>query len=922
MTLLDRVRSQSPDKHPDWSVRLAYVEEIPLEQRETIAAMAREDADPRVRRAAVCKLMDPGALAGIAQSDPDEGVRADALKMLRDIALEAFEGIGEAESMSAIEAVADQKILLHVARDASRERPAMQALSRLTGAHALGTVARHAASDGARRAAFDRLRDAGDAAELMDVALNSEHNDTAVAAVELLADRASREQIATRGKNKGAVKRARAWLREEDERLARDAEAERLARLEVLRTSTAPFAPSASPAPPSAPPSSVPAPASAVEEQAAAEAPVAAGIETGQGTADVDAERDRQEAERRRREDQRRLRAAELANEAAAAVGDTDFSSARRRFTAAYREWKAMEGFATPEAADADVAARFDEAKTAFDARDTEQREADARARHDAHGRVLQLLSRAEALPAKTDLSLKAAERALRDVRAAAAAVPPLPTREDAEAVSQRLKAVLVVLTTKVEELREADEWQRWANAGIQEQLCARMEALAEATEPEAIAKEVRELQQQWRQAADAPRAQADTLWRRFKAAHDVAWSRCEKHFAEQAQARAENLNRKTALCERAEAVADSTNWIQTADEVKRLQADWKTIGPVSRGREKAIWERFRTACDKFFTRRHEDLTRRKASWSENLARKEALCVRAEGLAASIEWDKALSDIKQLQVEWKAIGPVKKTRSEAIWQRFRGACDQFFVRHAQRHEVARAERVAARESLCAELEALAQADLETPATLPALLRSLRGRWQQELAARGVDVDRARALDERFAAGLAQIQARCAPLLAGTEFDADAHRRQMEALVQRVEDLASSLAGPAGPAAGDPSVPPSARLAAMLKEALATNTIAGKVDDGARLRAAADDLRQAQAAWARIGTVPDAARRILTDRFQRACRRVAEQTASVSQPRDGNRPGGYGGGRPGGRPPDGGRRGDRPPDPNRPRNPGR
>ena len=128
------------------------------------------------------------------------------------------------------------------------------------------------------------------------------------------------------------------------------------------------------------------------------------------------------------------------------------------------------------------------------------------------------------------------------------------------------------------------------------------------------------------------------------------------------------------ALCERAEALADSTNWIQTADEIKRLQAEWKTIGPVTRGQEKAIWERFRIPCDRFFTRRHQDLAQRKGMWTENLAKKEALCARAEALAESTDWDSAAAEIKALQAEWKAIGPVKKTRSEAIWQRFRGAC--------------------------------------------------------------------------------------------------------------------------------------------------------------------------------------------------------------------------------------------------------
>ena len=103
MTLLDRFRSQPRDKHPDVAVRLAYVEELPLDDPQAIAAMARDDADPRVRRAAVAKLMDPAALGAVLRSDADESVRSRTLEMLRDIAVEAFEGTTEAESLDAVD---------------------------------------------------------------------------------------------------------------------------------------------------------------------------------------------------------------------------------------------------------------------------------------------------------------------------------------------------------------------------------------------------------------------------------------------------------------------------------------------------------------------------------------------------------------------------------------------------------------------------------------------------------------------------------------------------------------------------------------------------------------------------------------------------------------------------------------------------
>ena len=878
MTLLDRFRTQ-PQKHPDPAVRLAHVGEIPLTERELIAAIAREDEDARVRKAAVAKLMDPAALGAIAQADADETVRDEAAVMLRDIALESFEGVAEQDSLDAVDALTDVRALSQIAKTSGREIVALRALSRISDPHMLASIARHAGSEPARRSAFERMR--GAHAEVLAVALNGEFKDTAVAAVELVTDPADLEQIALRAKNKNAAKRARAILREAEER----AETERKA-LEVERLTEIP---QAAPAPPT--------PAAPTVEAAASEEPGEAATEAAvqQTRAREElAEHVRLQAEAkaaaaaetaRRMAEQRQARLTELIENAVAAASDQDFASARKRFGIVRREWKDL--VSGVDVADP-LAQRFAEIESQLAGREAETREADLRARKDALGRMEQLANRAESLAARTDLSLKAAEKVLRDLRAAIGAIPPLPTKEDYDTISARLKASLAVLTPKAQELREADDWQRWANVGIQEQLCAKMEALKTLEDPEVIARSVRELQLQWKQAADVPRAQAEALWRRFKAAHDEVWARCESYFAAQANERADNLGKKIALCEQAESLAESTRWIETAEAIKKLQADWKLVGPVARGREKELWDRFRAACDRFFTRRHDDLDRLKKTWAENFAKKEALCVKAEMLAESVEWDSAAAELKKLQTEWKSIGPVKKSRSEAIWQRFRAACDKFFSRYAQRHEIAKAERVAAREAICAELEALAPTDdapaapeSETPPGLLEKVRALRSRWQQELAARGVDPDRARALDERFAAAGVKVMARWPAAFAGTDLDPETNRKRMETIVKRIEDLATSLGGPAS-AAADAALTPATRLAAMLKEALAANTIGGKAEDDSRWRAAAEEVRQAQQSLARIGQVPEAVRRALSDRFQRASRRITERAGSGGQ----------------------------------------
>jgi hypothetical protein len=185
--------------------------------------------------------------------------------------------------------------------------------------------------------------------------------------------------------------------------------------------------------------------------------------------------------------------------------------------------------------------------------------------------------------------------------------------------------------------------------------------------------------------------------------------------------------------------------------------------------------------------------------------------------------------------------------------------------------------------VCAELESFltssGEGDIASdapPSDLLARVRDVRARWQRMTADHSIDPDHARALDERFTSALSRVICRSASVFAGTEFDAEANRQTMESLVKRIEGLAASVTAPPGAEDVTGSLSPPTRLAAMLKEALAANTIGGKPDDNGHKRAAADDVRQAQAAWARVGFVPEDVRRGLTERFRRACRQIVER----------------------------------------------
>jgi len=470
-------------------------------------------------------------------------------------------------------------------------------------------------------------------------------------------------------------------------------------------------------------------------------------------------------------------------------------------------EWQTLAGQA--DGLDEAIAARFAEAEARIRHREDEKRAAAERTLKQQVQRIEQLLDRVATRAAAEDLTLREADRAVRDLKTAIEAPLAIPAREQ-HALIERLKTAMTAMAPRLHDLREMDEWKRFANAAVQEELIAKTEALrtkysldgtttvtaeglSEVTPPkpediEKAAHELHEIQERWKQVAEAPRAQAQALWHRYRQAADPIQAKARVFFAQRAEERTANLALKMALVERAEALADSTDWIKTADELKKLQADWQQIGPVPRQDTKITWKRFRDACDRFFTRRNADLSERKETWNANLAKKDALCARAEELASSREWDRGAAEIRRMQAEWKTIGPVRRSKSEAIWQRFRTACDTFFDRYKRRDEIELEAKHADREALVVELEALASAAVESatpsaegepappvaevPSDLLDRVRSLRTRWNHTtpVVRQGADP-----LSARFIDALARLLTGHPEAFKGTELDVEASR---------------------------------------------------------------------------------------------------------------------------------------------------
>ena len=229
-------------------------------------------------------------------------------------------------------------------------------------------------------------------------------------------------------------------------------------------------------------------------------------------------------------------------------------------------------------------------------------------------------------------------------------------------------------------ELRDLDFKK---NLEAKEKFCEEAEKLADRENVVDAFKELQKLHEQWKEFGPVAKQYREDIWNRFKAATAVINKKYQAYFEGQKEKYAENLAEKTVLCEKVEAIAEkeiksSSEWNDCTKEIEDIQKQWKGIGYASKKENQKIYERFRTACDKFFERKREFYAAYKDEMNDNLQKKIALCEAAESLKTSTAWKKTTDQLINLQKQWKEIGAVPRKKSEALWKRFRAACDEFF----------------------------------------------------------------------------------------------------------------------------------------------------------------------------------------------------------------------------------------------------
>ena len=221
-------------------------------------------------------------------------------------------------------------------------------------------------------------------------------------------------------------------------------------------------------------------------------------------------------------------------------------------------------------------------------------------------------------------------------------------------------------------------------NLEAKQAFCEAAEKLADNENVVSAFHELQKLHEQWKEYGPVAKEYRDDIWNRFKAATAVVNKRYQAHFEGLKEQQAENLVKKTELCERTEAVAareikNTAEWNAASKEIEEIQAAWRRIGYATKKDNQKIYDRFRAACDAFYTRKREFYSGIKDSMNDNLEKKLALIEQAEALKTSTEWKKATDQFISLQKQWKEIGAVPRKKSEALWKRFRAACDEFFT---------------------------------------------------------------------------------------------------------------------------------------------------------------------------------------------------------------------------------------------------
>ncbi|MCD8041611.1 MAG: DUF349 domain-containing protein [Tannerellaceae bacterium] len=257
--------------------------------------------------------------------------------------------------------------------------------------------------------------------------------------------------------------------------------------------------------------------------------------------------------------------------------------------------------------------------------------------------------------------------------------------KEQREEIWGRFKAASTIINKRHQEHFEHLKAKEQENLEAKTAICEEIESidfsqLKTFKDWEAKNKEVIGLQEKWKTIGFAPKKYNVKIFERFRAACDVYFNKKSEFYKEVKGEMEKNLERKKELCEKAEALKDSTDWRATTEKMIALQKEWKTVGPVSRKHSDAVWKRFISACDYFFEQKNKNVSSQKGVEQENLKAKKELIDKIKALDESVDNEEALGLLKEYMAEWNNIGFVPFKEKDKIYKEYHEAVDQQFDR--------------------------------------------------------------------------------------------------------------------------------------------------------------------------------------------------------------------------------------------------
>jgi hypothetical protein len=856
-------------RHSDVRVRAEAVRALTVDDAAILVQIARTDRDIGVRRLAIERISTADVLAEIAAAEPERSLRDLAGERAAQLWMQHACGEDAERAGAALAGIiklADQRALVDVVVRAEIANIRKRAFGELRDPRALSELAKSEAPQDLRTAAVARIDD-GDV--LRALAIDTTQKEVGLAAVDKLDDVDRLEHVANKAKTKAVRQRARKIVGEieEAERAKKpgvpdDVKRRRAEKAQLLRE--------------------VEAVVDSYDYARAAEIITAAEAGWARLGADDGDDRFTKTCARFWIRKQIHDHQARTADELRAIERDAMADKARAAAERAARPAGEPEagGAAPPEdpASEAQRIAREAEAKARRDEKDRQRAEDDARRQAQAAERAARqkedaergaaiaaslaaLCDDMEGLADKPGQDTRAIDRLLSQAAKAFEQIGKAPPA-DRDAIADRYRVARGKLVTRSGELREAEDWQRWANVPKAEALIETAKQMVDAPATPDLGNRLRGLQALWKEVGPMPQRRSKELWELFKATCDQVYDKVRGVRAVEHEKFAEVAKVKEALIAEAEAIADSTDWAVTAEKLKTLQQQWKQSGYLPRKQGDELWNRFRAACDRFFERRKPELEARHAEEAANLAAKHQLIARAEAVsrAAPAEggWGKSIAELKELQRQWKDIGFVPRRDADAVYKAFRVACDALFQKRDDARDAEANAHRAEIDALAAEIASVTAGGDDVVAR--AIAARARAR---ELGALTGEVD----------AMVVHVVAVHADALRGSELDPAQLRGKREKLIARAAELLPRQA--AAPEAG-------VDLAAQLKNAMRQNAFGELRFSGRDPVEVVDELR---ASWAEAGPILDDEDRAQRARFEDTIQRVLDAAGAKARPRE-------------------------------------